>query len=160
RTTRTFPFTPVTGVSLSDEFDAAFVFDATRPRRLCAPADQNGEAIPDPATYETGYQLVQKTTPKHVPQRGLTVRNRFGDIDLDTVKPDSPPVPTAMNSPPAPPPPGPNEVDNYKCYKVKVTSGTAKFPRGTTALVGDQFTSPAKAIDVLGPSHLCTPVDL
>src|SRR5262245_8411499 len=46
RTTRTFPFTPVTGASLSDEFDAAFVFDATKPRGLCSPADQNG----DPAT--------------------------------------------------------------------------------------------------------------
>jgi len=161
RTTRTFTFTPVTGASLSDEFDAAFVFDATKPRGLCTAAEQNGEAIPDPATDETGYQLVaQKTTPKHVPQRRLTVRNQFGDIDLDTVKPDFLLVPTATSIATDPPPPGPNEVDNYKCYKVKVTSGTAKFPKGTTALVGDQFTSPARALDVLGPSHLCTPVDL
>src|SRR5262249_42187117 len=42
----------------------------------------------------------------------------------------------------------------------KVTSGTAKFPTGTTALVGDQFTTSARALDVLGPSDLCTPVDL
>src|SRR5262249_9706513 len=69
-------------------------------------------------------------------------------------------VPTATNSATDPSPPGPNEVDNYKCYKVEVTPGTARFPEGTTALVGDQFTSPAKALDVLRPSHLCTPVDL
>ena len=88
------------------------------------------------------------------------MRNQFGDIGLDTVKPDFLLVPTAENPATDPPPPGPNEVDNYKCYKVKVTPGTAKFPKGTTATVADQFTSPAKSLDVLQPSHLCTPVDL
>jgi hypothetical protein len=161
RTTRTFTFTPVTGASLSDEFDADVVFDATRAKRLCTPADQNGAGIPDPATHESGYQLVaEATTPKHVPQKGLTVRNQFGDIGLDTVKPDFLLVPTATNLATDPPALRSNQADNYKCYKVKVTAGTAKFPKGTTAMVADQFTSPAKALDVLEPSHLCTPVDL
>src|SRR5262249_35626825 len=160
RTTNTFTFTPVTGASPSDEFDASFVFDATRPARLCTPADTNGEGIPDPATHETGYQLVaEETTPKHVSRTHLTVRNQFGDIGLDTVKPDFLLVPTAESATDDPPPPGPNEVDNYKCYKVRPTPGTAKFAR-TTAMVADQFTSPAKSLDVLQPSHLCTPVDL
>ena len=160
KTTETFTFTPVTGASLSDEFDTAFVFDATKPARLCTPADEEG--TPDPATDETGYQLVaQKTTPRHVSRTRLTVHNnQFGDIGLDTVKPDFLLVPTAESDTTDPPPPGPNEIDNYKCYKVKVTPGTAKLPKGTVAMVTDQFTSQARSLDVLHPSHLCTPVDL
>jgi cysteine-rich repeat protein len=161
KTTKTFTFTPVIGASLSDQFDAAFVFEVIKPKRLCSPVDQDGEGVPDPATHETGYQLVaQETTPKHVSRTRLTVRNQFGDIGLDTVKPDFLLVPTATNSTTDPPPPGPNQADNYKCYKVRVTPGTAKFPTGTTAMVADQFTSPAKSLDVIKPSHLCTPVDL
>ena len=75
------------------------------------------------------------------------MRNRFGDIALDTVKPDFLLVPAAMNHTTDPPPPGPNHVDNYKCYKVRVTPARATFPKGTTAMVADQFTSPPKSLE-------------
>ena len=61
------------------------------------------------------------------------------------------------------PPSAPDEstigVDHYKCYKIKVTSGTPRFPKGVQATVGDQFTSPPKVFDVKKPRHLCNPVD-
>jgi hypothetical protein len=161
KTTSSFTFTPVIGASLTDQFDTGFVFDATKPKRLCTPADKNGGGIPDPAPHVTGYQVkAEATTPKHVPQADLTVRNQFGDIHLNTIKPDFLLVPTTKNLSTDPPLPGANQVDNYKCYKVKVTPGTAKFPKGTTATVADQFTSPAKSLAVLKPTHLCTPVSV
>ena len=54
KTTRTFTFTPVIGASLSDQFDVASVFDVTKPKRLCTPADQDGGEVPTPRPTRTG----------------------------------------------------------------------------------------------------------
>ena len=55
--------------------------------------------------------------------------------------------------------PSSHAVDHFKCYKVKVTAGTPKFPKGVQVSVADQFTSPAKLFDRKKPKHLCTPAD-
>jgi hypothetical protein len=56
-----------------------------------------------------------------------------------------------------PVPPGAGVADHYKCYKVKITPGTLKFPKGKQATVADQFQ--ARLYDVKKPQRLCVPVD-
>ncbi len=159
-TKNTIPFAHVNGMTLSDQFDTGYVFDATKPKRLCTPADKNGGGIVDAATHVKGYQIkAESLTPKHIPTLNVTVTNQLGQIILDVVKPDFLLVPSAKNLTMDPPLPGTNEVDNYKCYKAKISHGTAKFPKGVTVTIADQFTAP-KALAVIKPTHLCTPVDL
>ena len=52
-----------------------------------------------------------------------------------------------------------HEVDHFKCYKAKLSKGSAKLPKGTQLTLRDQFTDPAKIFDVGTLSHLCVPVD-
>jgi hypothetical protein len=80
---------------------------------------------------------------------------------VDTRKPDLLFVPTAksLTATPAAPDLQTIGVNHYKCYRIKVSSGTPKFPKGLQASVEDQFTSPAKVFDLRKPRHLCTPVD-
>jgi hypothetical protein len=72
-------------------------------------------------------------------------------------------IPSSKSSPGGAflPPPDPqfNNVDHFKCYKVRVTSGTPSFPAGVQATLGDQFTDPPKLFDVLKPRLLCAPAD-
>jgi len=128
-------------------------------RQLCTPADKNGEGIIDATTHLESYTFRQ-TTP-HVRQTVATA-NQFGNLSLTTTKPDTLFVPTAKSLVPSSPPPPDNNainVDHYKCYKIKVTSGTPKFPKGVQATVADQFNAPPKLFDVRKPKHLCNPVD-
>src|SRR5262249_2457435 len=70
-------------------------------------------------------------------------------------------VPTSEDnvSPPSPPDLNTINVNHYKCYKVKVTSGTPKFPKGVQALLTDHWTLSQKRFDVRKVKHLCNPVD-
>src|SRR6185369_12587024 len=97
--------------------------------------------------------------PKHSP-RTLVMHNDLGDISLTTVKPEFLLVPSAEDPSSDPPPPAFNShgVDHYKCYKAKVTKGTAGLPKGTTVAVADLF-STTRTLAVKKPKHVCTPVD-
>src|SRR5206468_10818692 len=78
---------------------------------------------------------------------------------LDVLKLDLVDVPT-LKSLTTPPPsgPAPNDVNHYKCYRTKVASGTAKFPRGVQVTVTDQLRITAGTFNVVKPRRLCTPV--
>ncbi len=152
-------FAPVPNVGLMDDFENLTV-NVTKVKHLCTPADENGAGTVDPATHLGNFQIVPVSgSPKHVPQTNLVVRNVLGQITLDTVKVDFLMVPSAKDLTMDPPLPGPNQVDHYKCYKVKVSHGAAKFPKGVSVMVGDQFINPAKAFTVAKPTDLCLPVD-
>ena len=88
------------------------------------------------------------------------MRNQFGDISVDTIKPDLLFVPSAMDpmNPPTAPSEASHDVNHYKCYKVRVTRGTTKFPAGVQVTVADEFTA-TKTFDVKRPKHLCVAVD-
>jgi len=88
------------------------------------------------------------------------VTNQLGTLHVDTLKADVLFVPSNKNLSTQPPAPDNNAigVDHYKCYKIRVTPGTPKFPKGVTVTVGDQFTSPAKVFAVRKAKHLCNPV--
>ena len=153
-------FTAIDGVSLNDEIDGSATADVVKPKVLCVPADKNAEGIVDAVTHLESYQTHQ-TSPS-VRTTGIQVTNQVGTLSVDTIKADRLLVPTAKNltTPPAAPPDLQTiGVNHYKCYKMRVTHGTAKFPKGVTVSVADQFTSPAKTLTLKKPKHFCTPVD-
>jgi len=148
-------------VTLTDQFDSAVPFTAKKPMGLCAPADKNGEGVRDPDTHLEAYQI--KSATAHAPQTGITVEDQFaagvegGFLTVDTVKPTQLLVPSAkgLDAPTSKQPA--SNADHFKCYKIKVTKGTAKFPKGVQATVVDQFEN--RVYDIKKPFELCTPVD-
>jgi hypothetical protein len=137
-----------TGVALADALGASTV-TIKRAKRICAPADKNGEdptaALEDAhLTYYTLKQTSPITKVKHV-----TVDNQFGTATLTLTKPDRMLVPTAK-SVTGPPAPLDRPIDHYKCYKV--SGAKTKVPG---IAVTDQFGS--IVVDVKKPLHLCLP---
>ena len=146
-------------VDLTDQLEHSDVVLRKR-ERLCNPVDENDEGILDEDIHLLSYSIKEATgQPKHVRQTGIQVDNAFGRLFVDTVKPDRLLVPAVKNeqAPPTPIPGDDHDVDHFKCYSVRVTSGTAKFTPREATLV-DQFDQP-KVYDVKKPTRLCTPVD-
>jgi hypothetical protein len=127
-------------------------------KHLCTPADKNAEGVIDSTTHEMSYQI--KSSFRHVRHTNVAVTNQFGTLHVDTLKADLLLDPSNKNLSTQPTAPDNNAigVDHYKCYKIRITPGTPAFPKGTTASVGDQFTSPAKTLALKKPKHLCNPV--
>jgi hypothetical protein len=171
-------FEPELNVSLTDRFESGTV-DILKLDDLCNPACQ-----PDATIHLEGYQSkpVSGSLP-HVPQNDLYVRNGFGTLIVDTVKPDRLFVPTAksLTEPVDPPDPASHDVDHYKCYTVKVNKGVCEgdptvsckldddcaiaggpcnlgFPKGIQTALTDQFNQP-KVYDIQKPARLCVAVD-
>jgi hypothetical protein len=152
-------------VSLSDQFESGTA-SVTKVRQLCAPGNKNGEGVFDTTTHLVSYSI--KPDAKHQRRTNILVENQIGidgtgttGIRLDTTKADLLLVPSNKSLTVTPLAPDLNaiNVDHYKCYKVKVTSGTPKLAKGITVSVEDQFNSPAKVFTLKKPKHLCTPVD-
>ncbi len=144
-------------VILRDQFGEG-VFRVEKPDRLYNPADKNGEGIPDLDTYLVGYKIKRpKGQPKHV-SRSVRVTNQFGELFLDTKKPDLLLVPSAKSL-------GgtvaalDTDADHFMCYKVKVTKGTPKFEKRVVTL-SDQFEEERERdFRLENPSRLCNPVE-
>jgi hypothetical protein len=98
-------------------------------------------------------------------QKDLVITNIFhpqtGELHVDLRKPDRLVLPASKShTEPLPPPdPATHIVDPYKCYRVKVTPRTPKFPKDLRARVVDQFDQ-EKLYDLKRPTRLCTPVEL
>jgi hypothetical protein len=144
-------------VHLVDDFEDVTATSLV-PRALCTPASQDGSLVSDDTTHLVAYAFRQSL--RHT-RRTVSVVDQFGTLSLTTVKPDTLLVPTNKDLTTTPPAPDENSinVNHYKCYKVKVTHGTPKFPSGVQATVADQFNAPPKVFDVRKPKHLCNPVD-
>jgi len=152
------PFVTIPAVNLVDQFDNRN-FDLVKVRDLCTPANKNNQDVLDPQTHLRSYKLKAVAGSPRFVRRHVKVQNQLlPQLFLDVVKPDLLYVPTSKSLTSPPPQPGPNNVDHYKCYKAKVTTGTAKFPKGIQVTVTDQFRTIAGIFDVVKPKHLCTPV--
>jgi hypothetical protein len=160
-TAGTPPFTPIPSVNLVDDFENEN-HQVLKPRHLCTPANKNAEGTLDAVTHGKTYRLRGVPgSPRHVPQTNIKVTNQIGSIRLDTIRPDLLFVPTAKSlvSSPTPPNPASHRVDHYKCYKVRVTRGTPKFPDTVFVSATDQFTNTARQFRLKKPRHFCTAVD-
>ena len=144
--------------ALVDDLESLNV-TVVKPKGLCVPAELNADPIDDAATHLESYPIKAiKGQPKHVKRTALVV-NAIGSITVQTQKPAFLLVPTNQSAVADPPPVGAIEVDHYKCYAVKVASGTPKFPKNVTVAVADQFIVAPQTFAVKKPTHLCTPVD-
>jgi hypothetical protein len=145
------PKMSVPGITLDDQFGPGVV-ELKKPKRLCNPADKNGEdpTAPGDPDHLTGYKIKQ-TSPRFARLNGVTVRNQFGTIVVDVVKPDLVLVPSAKSLAGPPGPLSPPVIEHFKCYKVK----GARVEASVT--VRDQFTT--QRLDVKKPLKLCVPAD-
>jgi hypothetical protein len=146
------PFPVVTGVSAVDHFGAS-TLEVVRPKRLCNPANKNGEdptAVND-QNHLTGY-IIKQTTPRFHSVANVQITTQFGAIVATLTKPDYLFVPTAKDLTSPPSPLANPAVDHLKCYKV------AKAKQRVTGVdVVDQFGH--IVLDVKKPFRLCIPVD-
>jgi hypothetical protein len=151
------PLNPGLAVHLVDDFEDVSA-TSLKPRLLCTPASQDGSLVSDGTTHLVAYSFRQSI--RHS-SRTVSSTDQFGTLSLTTTKPDTLLVPSNKNLATTPPPPDDNviNINHYKCYKVKVTHGTPKFPKGVQAVVTDQFNSPPKTFLVTKPRHLCNPVN-
>jgi hypothetical protein len=145
-------FPVINGVSVVDQFGPSTV-RVIRPKRLCNPANKNGEdpTAPDDINHLAGYVIKQTSPP---PQRvgNIQVTNQFGTLVLEIAKAEYLLVPTAksLTGPPGPLPS--RVVDHFKCYKIH---GAKQRVSGLTIV--DQFGT--IGLDILKPLRLCAPAD-
>jgi hypothetical protein len=143
-------------VFLRDQFEEGH-FRVNQPVALHNPADKNGEGIGDPETHLVGYKITSAGgAPKHKVRNNVKVENQFGELIVDTIRADGLLVPSAkdLERPVEAPH---SRLDHYKCYRVKKSKGTPKFPK-TRVTLEDQFT-PKQVFEVLRPTRLCNPVE-
>jgi hypothetical protein len=145
-------------VILVDPFGSSSV-GVRRPERLCAPVDTNGETpgAPQLPDHLVGYDLRQ-TQGVFSPRPNLEVTNQFGTIHVDARRFGLLLVPAAKSLVEPPPPLAATSVAHFLCYKVRRTSGSAKFiPESGVVQLIDQFGT--KTVNVVKPRLLCNPVN-
>jgi len=141
-------------VSLVNEFGSstATLVDV---KRLCNPADKNGEApaAPSDPRHLVGYTLRQ-TSAHFRPVRNYSVKNQFGTFVVKVVRPIRLFVPSSKDVSSPPPPLDPVSaafIDHYECYRVTGAPGA-----GTVAVV-DQFGT--GQVKLYKGEQLCVPVN-
>ena len=128
---------------------------ALRPARLlCAPATLDGTPVLDTMSHLQGHpaKIADGGAP-HVPQVGLTVRDQFGTLVLDTKKPTRLLVPAGVS--PTSLPPVATGIDPYACYAVKRSAGAERFASGVQVTVADGLAPGPRVLDVKAPRRLC-----
>jgi cysteine-rich repeat protein len=140
-------------VTLNDVFSQNSV-TLTKRKRLCNPADKNGEdpTAPSHPDHLLGY-IIKPNQKQFTQVPNVTITNQFGSFTMTLVKPNLLLVPTAKNltMPPGGPPVNP-AVGHFKCYKIRGPkfSGSATFD--------DQFVT-NQGIDLRRPLRVCVPAD-
>jgi hypothetical protein len=140
--------------TLEDQFGLSTVH-VRRPKRICNPADKNGEdpTAPDARDHLVGYRIKQ-TTPKFKRIRGVQITNQFHPTEplvVNVIRPDFMMVPS-LKSQSQPPTPTPFLLDHFKCYRVK----GARFRRAGVT-IKDQFGT--IVVDIKRPRRLCVPAE-
>jgi hypothetical protein len=144
------------GVSAVDDLGASTIA-VRQAKRLCAPVNKNGEdpTAPSHPGHLTFY-TIRQTAPRFVgaDHRNLTIRDQFGTLTLDLVRPERMLVPTAKSLQPPPPLTPPALPDHFKCYRVR---GAGRVRE--TVSVQTQFEAQPITVTVKRARDLCFPVD-
>ncbi|HEY2389441.1 MAG TPA: thrombospondin type 3 repeat-containing protein, partial [Candidatus Binatia bacterium] len=142
----------VHGVKLVDRYSTSTV-DLVEPKRVCNPADLNGDD-PDAPTHEqhlVAYRI-RRTSPRPDLPRDQTIESPFGTLTFDLTKADLVLVPSAKSTS-APPAPLTNvTIDHFQCYRI--SHGRTRL--NNLAII-DEFGH--LGIDIKRPRRLCVPVD-
>jgi hypothetical protein len=147
-------------VLLDDQFEKG-IYMVIKPMQLLNPASGQGNDISDPDTHLVSYMITRAwNEPKHERVSGIHVTDQFGDLFVDTIKPDRLLIPSAedLDNLVDPPDPMTHNVDHYKCYEVDITEGTPGFEPILGVILADQFEN--KSYDVMRPTRLCVPVNM
>ena len=107
----------IAGVTLDDAFGPGVV-TLKKLKRLCAPADVNGDDPDAPLDPDhLGFYTLKQTSPRFHRVQNVTVTNEFATHVLDVVKPDRLLVPTAKSLSGPIDLPAAFAVDHFKCYR-------------------------------------------
>jgi hypothetical protein len=153
----TAPFPDVQSLALADQFEVSSDV-VTRPTEICKPSNKNNEGLLDPDTHLAFYRI-RGQDPEHIQRSAIKMTNQLGDLWVDTAVPAALLVPTAVDLNNLPPQPTNHGVDHFKCYRVRVTSGTPRFATNTLVSASDSFSGSARLISLAKPRYLCNPVD-
>ncbi len=139
------------GVELVDAQGASTV-DVSQPRRICTPADKNGEdpSAPTDLDHLIAYRIRQRT-PAFAPVSQVVV-NQFGSTTVTIRRPEMLLVPSRKDLATTPPTPAVPTLDHFKCYRVK----GPRTPVSNVQLV-DQFGT--RKVNVIRPRRLCLAAD-
>jgi hypothetical protein len=148
-------FAPLPVVTLADQFRSSSVA-VSKPRRLCAPTDNDGSdpQAPAHADHLEDYQIKPYFA---FSGATLTLANQFGTIVLKLTKPETLMAPTLATTAAPPGPLAVPAVDHFQCYRVKIPSGQPKFQRFEVPLE-DGFGS--RLVTVTKPRRVCAPVNV
>lgn len=154
-TSGTASFDPIDDLVLTDSFGSGLV-DIKKAKALCVPGTVDGDAPIVPETHGVSY-LAKRSGGQSAPTPStVTVRDRFGTVDLRVKKVSRALAAASRESggPASPLPPG--TADAYKCYRVVAVDGKS-FPKGLVATVADEFDD--RTYFVKRPSRLCAPIE-
>jgi hypothetical protein len=158
------PNDPSAGVRLTllDAWGPPLV-DVGKATTLCNPTDARGHGIGDESTHLRGYQLKPAKTkprqPKLEPVAGIRVENQLhGPLLLDAVALDRLLVPAARSLDHPVPRPARVRLDDYACYRTKISKGADEFPDDIEVVVDDR-SGRLKRYEVVKPTRLCVPVE-
>lgn len=150
-------------MSLVDDFESK-TFDVQKSTALCTPADAFGFGLADPDAHLHARAIKQSAgQPPFTRQLGVLVTNELGAFRVDTIKPDSLLVPAAKGLAAFPPPLDAmdHDLDRYKCYQAKTSTGGPKLPRGSAAIrvgLSNQFFA-GRVVTLNRVTKVCTAVD-
>ena len=119
--------------------------------------DDSGAVAAD--AFALSYKLKRSSgQAKHQAIVGIQVDDQLGSISVDTIKEDRLFVPSgyALDAAATELPAGTS--DHFLCYKVKISKGTPKFPRGVQVTLDVGSTS-NRVFDVKKPTKLCFVAD-
>ena len=150
-------FVPPAPQTLADDFETKLTL-VNKPLALGNPSSINGQGVSD-ATIHLECDSIKDDNSLAQPRfagRRVQIANQLGAQTLDVLKSKRLCVPS-LTDPSAPPPPSlpPHNVDHFKCYKAKRTSGG--FATLVTT-IADTFES--KVTNVLKPVEVCSPVSV
>jgi hypothetical protein len=140
------------GLPVTTRYGSATV-DIIEPKRICNPANVNGED-PDALTrpdHLVGYVIRQTSRFGRV--SGQQVTNGFGTITVQVVRPEMLLVPSAKSLSAPPPPLSPPHIDHFECYRI--AGGRQRAPG---VHVVDEFGT--LTLDLKMPYRLCVPADV
>src|SRR6185369_6821117 len=101
-------------ITLDDRFGPGVV-EVKRLKRLCAPADKNGEDPTAPTDVDhLGVYTIKQTSPRFPRVPNVEVYNQFGTQVVDLTRVERLMVPTVKSLTATPPLPS-FEVDHFKC---------------------------------------------